>query len=99
MAERTTGKATVTGVADIIDVLSRRGALELFTVLTGAPRSRRALLGLHGSIAESVWAQRLADLRAADVVEEVRETGELRLSPRGRRLQGVLDQLDHWAQS
>lgn len=85
--------------AGIVELLSRRGALDLFMVLTGPPRSRRALVSLRGQIAESVWVQRLSDLRAAGVVEEVRETGEFRLSARGRRLQGALDQLQRAAES
>lgn len=67
-------------------------------ICTRARQTSPATIVGIGSIAESIWAQRLSDLRAADVVEEVRETGELRLSPRGRRLQGLLDQLARWAE-
>lgn len=76
-----------------LDVLARRGALDLFEALKGHPLSHKALLHARGQITESVWLQRLSELTSLGVVEEVRETGDLRLSPRGRRLQGILDQI------
>ena len=80
-------------VENVIDVLARRGSLQLFSALTGQPMNERVLVHSRGTVTESVWLQRLAELKALDVVEEVRETGELRLSARGRRVQGILDQL------
>jgi hypothetical protein len=80
--------------SQVIDVLGRRGALELFDALTGPALSERQLVHARGTVTESVWLQRLAELRALDIIEEVRETGELRLSSRGRRVQGILGQLD-----
>jgi DNA-binding HxlR family transcriptional regulator len=84
-------------LADVLDVLARRGALDVFRTLTGGPLGERALATRLRSYAPSVVAQRVADLRRLDVVEVVPENGDLRLSPHGRRLQGVLDQLDRWS--
>jgi DNA-binding HxlR family transcriptional regulator len=84
-------------LADVLDVLARRGALEVFRALTGGSVTERALPSRVRGIAPSVVAQRVADLRRIDAVEVVPETGDLRLSPRGRRLQGLLDSLERWA--
>lgn len=84
-------------LAETVDVLARRGALAVFQTLTGGALDERALATRLRAYAPSVVAQRVADLRRLDVVEVVPESGDLRLSPRGRRLQGVLDQLDRWA--
>ena len=84
-------------LAETVDVLARRGALAVFGALTGGPLGERALETRLKAYAASVVAQRVADLRRLDVVEVVPESGDLRLSPRGRRLQGVLDDLTRWA--
>jgi DNA-binding HxlR family transcriptional regulator len=84
-------------LADVVDVLARRGALAVFRALTGGALGERALAARLRTYAGSVVAQRVADLRRLDVVEVVPENGDLRLSPRGRRLQGVLDQLERWS--
>jgi len=84
-------------LADVLDVLARRGALEVFRALTGAHVTERGLPARVRGVAPSVVAQRVADLRRIGAVEVVPETGDLRLSPQGRRLQGVLDSLERWA--
>ena len=84
-------------VADVVDVLARRGALAVFGALVHGALSERALESRLRAYAPSVVAQRVADLRRIGAVEVVPENGDLRLSPRGRRLQGVLDQLGRWA--
>ncbi|HEU0130203.1 MAG TPA: hypothetical protein VFQ85_04335 [Mycobacteriales bacterium] len=84
-------------LAGTLDVLARRGALAVFRALTGGALGERALAArLHG-FAPSVVTQRVHDLRRIGVVEVVPENGDLRLSPRGRRLQGLLDQLERWS--
>lgn len=94
--------ATVGGVtdplADVLDVLARRGALEVFRALTSGNATERALETRVRGVAASVVSQRVADLRRIGAVEVVPETGDLRLSPHGRRLQGLLDQVERWAQ-
>lgn len=84
-------------LADVLDVLARRGALAVFRALTGGALGEQTLARRLRSYHASVVAQRVADLRRLVVIEVVPENGDLRLSPRGRRLQGVLDLLDTWA--
>jgi DNA-binding HxlR family transcriptional regulator len=84
-------------LAETLDVLSRRGALAVFRALEGGPLGERAIEARLRTYAASVVAQRVADLRRAGAVEVVPESGDLRLSPHGRRLQGLLDQLARWS--
>jgi DNA-binding HxlR family transcriptional regulator len=84
-------------LADLLDVLARRGALDVFRALTGSNVTERALPARVRGVAPSVVTQRVADLRRIGAVEVVPETGDLRLSPHGRRLQGLLDSLERWA--
>ena len=84
--------------APVLDVLARRGALAVFEALTGGAVTERALTVRLHAYAPSVVAQRVADLRRLGAVEVVPENGDLRLSPRGRRLQGLLDQLGRWSE-
>ena len=84
-------------LADVLDVLARRGALPVFRALVSGSLGERALEARLKAYAPSVVAQRVADLRRVGAVEVVPENGDLRLSPRGRRLQGLLDQLARWA--
>lgn len=86
-------------LADVLDVLARRGTLEVFRALTGGSVVERALPSRVRGIAASVVAQRVADLRRIGAVEVVPETGDLRLSPHGRRLQGLLDSVERWARA
>ena len=87
----------MSGVAEVVDVLARRGALAVFETLQQGALSERALESRLKAYAPSVVAQRVADLRRLGAVEVVPENGDLRLSPSGRRLQGLLDQLDRWS--
>jgi DNA-binding HxlR family transcriptional regulator len=84
-------------LAETLDVLARRGALAVFRELTGGSLSEHAVEVRLKAYAPSVVTQRLADLRRIGAVEVVPETGDVRLSPHGRRLQGLLDQLGRWA--
>jgi len=83
-------------LADVLDVLARRGALAVFRALLNGAVGERALETRLKAYAPSVVAQRVADLRRIGAVEVVPENGDLRLSPHGRRLQGLLDQLERW---
>lgn len=84
-------------LARTLDALARRGALEVFRALEAGALSQRALARRLSSLADSVVAQRLEELRRMGVVETVPENGDLRLSARGRRLQGLLSQLGAWS--
>jgi DNA-binding HxlR family transcriptional regulator len=84
-------------LAETLDVLARRGTLAVFAALQGGSLTERALEARLRTYAPSVIAQRVADLRRVGAIEVVPENGDLRLSPRGRRLQGLLDQLGRWA--
>ncbi len=83
----------------VLDVLSRRGSLEVFRALHHGAVAERALVRRVGAVADSVVVQRLSDLRRIGAVEQVPETGDLRLSPAGRRLQGILDRLAEWGET
>jgi DNA-binding HxlR family transcriptional regulator len=83
-------------LAETVDVLARRGALAVFRALEGGPLGERALESRLRTYAASVVAQRVADLRRLGAVEVVPESGDLRLSPHGRRLQGLLESLARW---
>jgi DNA-binding HxlR family transcriptional regulator len=85
-------------LAATLDVLARRGALDAFRALESGAVTERGLATRLKAYAPSVVAQRVADLRRIGAVEVVPETGDLRLSPHGRRLQGLLDQLGRWAE-
>ncbi len=85
-------------LAATLDVLARRGALDAFRALESGNTTERGLETRLKAYAPSVVAQRVADLRRIGAVEVVPETGDLRLSPHGRRLQGLLDQLGRWAE-
>jgi DNA-binding HxlR family transcriptional regulator len=85
-------------LAATLDVLARRGALDAFRALESGAVTERGLATRLKTYAPSVVAQRVADLRRIGAVEVVPETGDLRLSPHGRRLQGLLDQLGRWAE-
>lgn len=84
-------------LADVLDVLARRAALAVIRALQNGALGERALDTRLKAYAPSVVAQRVADLRRIGAVEVVPENGDLRLSPHGRRLQGLLDQLERWA--
>jgi DNA-binding HxlR family transcriptional regulator len=84
---------------EVLDVLARRGCLALFDALTGPALTERAIVSRLAHVNPSVVVQRLNDLQRLGVVEVVPESGDYRLSPRGRRLQGLLDQLGRWAEA
>lgn len=82
----------------VLDVLARRGALDVFRALTGPSLTERAVISRLPQLNPSVVVQRLHDLQRLGAVEVVPESGDYRLAPRGRRLQGLLDELGRWAE-
>lgn len=93
----TTAGAPVGALGRVVELLGRRGSLDVLAVLQGPAMTERALTRRLNQVSASVVAQRVSELRDLGVVEVVPETDELRLSPRGRRLQGLLDGLAAWA--
>lgn len=85
------------GAAEVIDVLSRRAALDVVQVLTSGSVSERALVSRLSAYNSSVVSQRVEDLKRLDIVEVIPESGDLRLSARGRRLLGALEAMEAWA--
>lgn len=85
------------GAAHVVEVLSRRAALDVVGVLASGSLSERALAGRLSTYNGSVVSQRVEDMRRLEVVEVIPESGDLRLSARGRRLLGSLDSLEAWA--
>lgn len=65
--------------------------------LESGPLAQRALTGRLRRLPASLVSQRVAELRRLGAVEVVPESGALRLSPAGRRLQGILDSLAQWS--
>ena len=83
-------------IATVVEVVARRGALEVFEALLQAPLTERALVS-HRTVSADVARQRVEELRRLGVVEVVPESGDLRLSPQGRRLQGLLEDVGDWS--
>jgi DNA-binding HxlR family transcriptional regulator len=87
-------------LAELIELLGRRGALSAVWQLRSGPVTFRGLATRAG-LPDPQASQRLRELREAGVVE-VDEVGDYRLTAEGRRLQGVLEQLhsyaEHWWQ-
>ncbi|HVA59594.1 MAG TPA: transcriptional regulator [Mycobacteriales bacterium] len=84
-------------LARLLDLLGRRGALEVFHALEAGPLAERALVRRLPGFAPGTVSQRVEELRRLGAVEQVPESGQLRLSPPGRRLQGRLEELAAWA--
>jgi DNA-binding HxlR family transcriptional regulator len=69
----------------------------VLTALEGPSLPERTLVRRLSAVSASVVAQRVRELRDLGVIEVVPENDDLRLSPRGRRLQGELDRLARWS--
>jgi len=80
----------------LLDLLGRRWALRVIWELRGEPLSFRETQARCGAISSSVLNDRLAELRAAGVVE----TGEAgyQLTDEGRELLALYPGLDAWAE-
>ncbi len=79
----------------LLDLLGRRWALRVIWELRGEPLSFRETQARCDAISSSVLNDRLAELRAAGIVE----TGEAgyRLTDEGRELLALYPALDAWA--
>ncbi|HEY0560065.1 MAG TPA: winged helix-turn-helix transcriptional regulator [Frankiaceae bacterium] len=82
-------------LGDLVDLLGRRGSLVALWNLRTGSQPFRTLVQLTG-LGEAQVSQRLRELREAGIVE-IDEGGDYRLSSHGRRLQGPLEDLGHWA--
>ncbi len=80
----------------LLDLLGRRWALRVLWELRDGALTFRALRERCDAMSPSVLSERLAELRAAGIVELVRTTG-YRLSDEGAALLAALAPLHGWA--
>jgi DNA-binding HxlR family transcriptional regulator len=80
----------------LLDLLGRRWALRVIWELRDGPLTFRQAQARCGTISSSVLNDRLAELRAAGIVEASAEG--YRLSDDGRELLALYPPLDAWAQ-
>jgi DNA-binding HxlR family transcriptional regulator len=80
----------------LLDLLGRRWALRVLWELRGGPLSFRALQERCDGMSSSVLNQRLAEMRAAGILE--RSAAGYGLSGEGERLLEGLEPLQAWAQ-
>ena len=80
----------------LLDLLGRRWALRVIWELREGPLSFRETQARCGTISSSVLNDRLAELRAAGIVEAA-EAG-YRLTSEGRELLALYPPLDAWAE-
>jgi DNA-binding HxlR family transcriptional regulator len=80
----------------LLDLLGRRWALRLIWELRDEPLSFRQAQARCGAISSSVLNDRLAELRAAGIIE-IGESG-YRLTGEGRELLALYPSLDAWAE-
>lgn len=90
------GSDTGRPIMALLDLLGRRWALRVIWELRDGPRSFRQAQARCGSISSSVLNDRLAELRAAGIVDATAEG--YRLTDEGRELLALYPQLDAWAQ-
>ncbi len=81
----------------LLDLLGRRWALRILWELRQAPASFQALQARCDSMSTSVLSQRLAELRAAQLVDKD-QSGAYRLTEPGTQLLARLDGMDEWTQ-
>jgi DNA-binding HxlR family transcriptional regulator len=80
----------------LLDLLGRRWALRIIWELREQPRTFRELQASCGAISSSVLNDRLAELRAADILD-AGESG-YRLTTEGRRLLEIYPPVQAWAE-
>jgi DNA-binding HxlR family transcriptional regulator len=80
----------------LLDLLGRRRTLRIIWELRQDPLRFRELQARSGATSSSVLNERLAELRAAGIVE-VSDAG-YRLSDEGRELLALYPALDAWAE-
>lgn len=80
----------------LLDLLGRRWAMRVIWELRGwQPLTFRALQESCGAVSSSVLNRRLAELRAAGIVDQAEDGYQL--SGEGRRLLDLYPELDAWA--
>ncbi|MBV8217092.1 MAG: helix-turn-helix transcriptional regulator [Solirubrobacterales bacterium] len=90
------GSHTGRPIMALLDLLGRRWALRVIWELRGEPLSFRETQARCGAISSSVLNDRLAELRAAGIVEA--GEGGYRLTEEGRELLVLYPRLDAWAE-
>ena len=90
------GSTTGRPIMALLDLLGRRWALRVIWELREGPLPFRELQHRCSGMSSSVLNQRLAELRAAGVVEQA-ERG-YRLSDEGRRLLEAFSPINVWAE-
>jgi DNA-binding HxlR family transcriptional regulator len=93
---RVRGSRTGRPVMALIDLVGRRWVLRIVWELRGRPLTFRALQSACDGVSPSVLNQRLADLRAAALLEWQADRGYA-LSALGRELLTLLVPLTRWA--
>ena len=90
------GSRTGRPVMRLLDLLGRRWALRVIWELRDGPLTFRGLQARCGQVSSSVLNDRLAELRAAGIVEA---SGEgYRLTDEGQELLALYPPLEAWAQ-
>jgi DNA-binding HxlR family transcriptional regulator len=82
----------------LLDLLGRRWALRILWELRVQPASFQALQRRCDSMSTSVLAQRLTELREAQLVEKD-QAGDYALTGSGSQLLSRLDGIDEWTQA
>ena len=90
------GSETGRPIMALLDLLGRRWALRVIWELRDRPLSFREAQARCGGISSSVLNDRLAELRAAGIVEATAEGYEL--THEGRELLALFPPLDAWAE-
>ena len=80
----------------LMELLGRRWALRVLHELHQSPMGFRELASRCGGMSSSVLSTRLAELRAAGIVEHVGNQ-PYKLTDRGRELALILIRLSEWA--
>lgn len=90
------GSQTGRPIMALLDLLGRRWALRVIWELRDGPLSFRQAQARCGQVSSSVLNDRLAELRAAGIIEATAEG--YRLTDEGRKLLEAYGPLDAWAQ-
>ena len=90
------GSSSGRPIMALLDLLGRRWALRVLWELRGEALQFRTLQARCGGVSSSVLNQRLAELRAAGIVE--RGAAGYVLSGEGATLLGELEPLQEWAE-
>jgi DNA-binding HxlR family transcriptional regulator len=80
----------------LLDLLGRRWALRVLWELRTEPASFQVLHGRCDAMSTSVLAQRLVELREAELIEKD-ATGAYRLTEPGSHLLARLDGMEEWS--